>query len=169
MTINLTDPENHPANGPLTVERIERVIKALENSLAYRNGSSTDYIVADAIKGLEELLVNREAEPIYQVMYGNEWRVVNHAQYADHVTHGSTVRIVYASPETVAPDGWKLVPIEPTEDMIIEGLESAPDKVFSDQDVWAEYEKMSGCQKAAHRARLCWSAMLAAAPKLEKI
>lgn len=53
--------------------------------------------------------------------------------------------------------------------MIVEGFESAPDKVFSDQDVWAEYEKMSGCQKAAHRARLCWNAMLAAAPKLEKI
>lgn len=69
----------------------------------------------------------------------------------------------------VIPDGYALVPVNPTEDMIIEGFESAPDKFFSDENVWTEYEKMSGCQKAAHRARLCWNAMLAAAPKLENI
>ncbi|MEG9766771.1 hypothetical protein [Enterobacter hormaechei] len=69
----------------------------------------------------------------------------------------------------VIPSGYALVPVNPTEDMIVEGFESAPDKFFSDENVWAEYEKMSGCQKAAHRARLCWNAMLAAAPKLENI
>ncbi|MGU9870109.1 hypothetical protein [Kluyvera ascorbata] len=38
MTINLTDPANHPANGPLTAERIERVIEALQRSIQYQNG-----------------------------------------------------------------------------------------------------------------------------------
>ncbi|WP_186436517.1 hypothetical protein [Enterobacter chengduensis] len=33
--------------------------------------------------------------------------------------------------------------------------------------VWEAYEAMSGCQQAAHRAKLCWSAMLTAAPKPE--
>lgn len=61
MTINLTDPANHPANGPLTAERIERVIEALESSLKYRNGSSMDNVLADAVKGLRELQVSREA------------------------------------------------------------------------------------------------------------
>jgi len=31
------------------------------------------------------------------------------------------------------PDGWKLVPIEPTEDMVIDGFESEPDEHFSDE------------------------------------
>lgn len=57
MTINLTDPANHPANSPLTGERIERVIEALESSLKYRNGSTLDHVLADAVKGLRELLV----------------------------------------------------------------------------------------------------------------
>lgn len=96
MTFNLTDSANHPANGPLTVERVKRVRDELQRTMFYASGGVMDYIVADAIKGLEELLVNRKAEPIYQVMYGHEWRVVNHAQYADHVEHGSTVRITYA-------------------------------------------------------------------------
>ena len=106
-------------------------------------------------------------EPVYQVMYGDCWRDVTIGQYRDHLKHESPCRAVYTAPP--APDGWKLVPIEPTEGMIIEGFESAPDKFFSDEDVWAEYESMSGCQKAAHRARLCWNAMLKAAPKLENI
>lgn len=57
MTINLTDPANQPANSPLTGERNERVIEALESSLKYRNGSSMDHVLADAVKGLRELLV----------------------------------------------------------------------------------------------------------------
>lgn len=62
MTINLTDPTKHPANSPLTVERIERVIEALESSLKYRNGSSMDHFIADAIKAIDELLERRKAD-----------------------------------------------------------------------------------------------------------
>lgn len=65
----------------------------------------------------------------------------------------------------VIPDGYVMVPIEPTEDMIVYGFESEPDEDFSDQAVWEEYQAMSGCQQAAHRAKLCWAAMIAAAPK----
>lgn len=65
----------------------------------------------------------------------------------------------------VIPEGYVLVPIEPTEDMIVEGFESEPDEDFSDPAVWEKYLAMSGCQQAAHRAKLCWAAMIAAAPK----
>lgn len=64
------------------------------------------------------------------------------------------------------PNGYVVVPIEPTEDMIVYGFESEPDEDFSDPAVWEEYQAMSGCRQAAHRAKLCWAAMIAAAPKL---
>ncbi|MEX5422598.1 hypothetical protein WCD91_14500 [Enterobacter cloacae] len=67
----------------------------------------------------------------------------------------------------VIPDGYVLVPVEPTEDMIVYGFESEPDEDFSDPAAWEEYQAMSGCRQAAHRAKLCWAAMIAAAPKLE--
>ena len=38
---------------------------------------------------------------------------------------------------------------------------------FSDAEVWEEYESISGCQQAAHRAKLCWAAMVKAAPKYD--
>ncbi|HHI1838069.1 TPA: hypothetical protein ACP4YJ_000749 [Enterobacter cloacae] len=67
----------------------------------------------------------------------------------------------------VIPDSWVLVPVEPTEDMIVNGFESEPDESFSDEKEWEEYDAMSGCQQAAHRAKLCWAAMIAASPKPE--
>ena len=78
------------------------------------------------------------------------------------------LRVAYeAGYSPVIPDGWKLVPVEPTEDMIVNGFESEPDESFSDEKEWEEYDAMSGCQQAAHRAKLCWAAMLAAAPQQE--
>lgn len=62
MTVNLTDPANHPANGRLPVQRIERVIEVLKRSNDYQNGGDMAYVITDVIKGLEELLVIRKAE-----------------------------------------------------------------------------------------------------------
>ncbi|EKK5566451.1 hypothetical protein ACIP3K_002903 [Enterobacter hormaechei] len=75
-----------------------------------------------------------------------------------------------ADPVTTAyklPEGWVAVPVEPTEDMIVNGFESEPDESFSDAEVWEAYDAMSGCQQAAHRAKLCWAAMVKAAPKYD--
>lgn len=74
---------------------------------------------------------------------------------------------IQAGNSPVTPDGYILVPIVPTEDMIINGFESVPDPHFSDEKEWKEYEALSGCLKAAHRAKLCWAAMIKAAPQQE--
>lgn len=67
------------------------------------------------------------------------------------------------------PDGYVLVPIVPTEDMIINGFESEPDPHFSDEKEWEEYKSLSGCRQAARRAELCWAAMIKTAPKKETL
>ncbi|WP_206616238.1 hypothetical protein [Enterobacter cloacae] len=72
-----------------------------------------------------------------------------------------------SSNSPVIPDGWVLVPVEPTEHMIVEGFESWPDEFFSDTEVWEAFQEMSGCQQSAHLAKLCWAAMIAAAPQQE--
>ncbi len=80
-----------------------------------------------------------------------------------------TAMLQGAEPVTTAyklPEGWVAVPVEPTEHMIVEGFESEPDEFFSDAELWEAYDAMSGCQQAVHRAKLCWAAMIAAAPKV---
>lgn len=80
------------------------------------------------------------------------------------------LRVAYeAGNSPVAPDGYVLVPVVPTEDMIINGFESVPDPHFSDEKEWEEYKSLSGCRQAARRAELCWAAMIKAAPKQENI
>lgn len=78
-----------------------------------------------------------------------------------------TGEVLYTN-SPVIPDGYVMVPKVPTEDMIVAGFESEPDEAFSEPEIWEEYQNMSGCQQAAHRARLCWAAMLAAIPPAPK-
>lgn len=80
---------------------------------------------------------------------------------------GKKAGLAEAVNSPVTPDGWVMVPVEPTEDMIVNGFESEPDESFSDEREWEAYYAMSGCQQAAHRAKLCWAAMIASAPKPE--
>ncbi|EPL0489789.1 hypothetical protein MMK47_000270 [Citrobacter koseri] len=55
---------NHPANGPLTTERLIHIRDVLQRNLQYSNGGSMDYIIADAVKAIDELLEVRKAEPV---------------------------------------------------------------------------------------------------------
>lgn len=64
-------------------------------------------------------------------------------------------------------NGLVVVPVEPTENMIIAGFEAELREEFRDPEAWKTFEAMSGCEQAAHRAKLCWAAMVAAAPQQE--
>ncbi|WP_313390114.1 hypothetical protein [Leclercia sp.] len=64
-------------------------------------------------------------------------------------------------------NGLVAVPVEPTENMIIAGFEAELREEFRDPEAWKTFEAMSGCEQAAHRAKLCWAAMIAAAPQQE--
>jgi len=144
--------------------------------------------VTERLTGLEQRAEAAEAKlaelsnqkPRYQIQkkpsYGREsvWiDVASRVEAENNLLHGYRWRMVYEGPAPdvslaeLVPDGWKLVPIVPTESMVIDGFESRPDESFSDPDEWEKYSQMSGCEQAAHRARLCWAAMLAAAPEVE--
>ncbi|HGH3375070.1 TPA: hypothetical protein ACJIK4_004650, partial [Kluyvera cryocrescens] len=150
MTINLTAPANHPANKPLPVQRIERVIEALKQSIQYQNGGDMAYVIADAIKGLEELLVSRKGDeptdderimeiegitpPAPCTIPTQSSNDVNDAAWKLHdmlTEHGplngyqfNNLKVCFYEALKVAmrnspvtPDGWQLVPKEPTEAM----------------------------------------------------
>ncbi|SQC33624.1 hypothetical protein [Kluyvera cryocrescens] len=159
MNSLLTDPANHPANSPLAAERIERVIEALESSLKYRNGSTLDHFIADAVKGLRELRESREDEMVFPdemtisddmnlyqksfaqghnacraaMLQGAEQETTAYKlpfeQWLSQQTGTIDVecgcvmtevffhwlRVAYeAGNSPVTPDGWQLVPKEPT-------------------------------------------------------
>lgn len=63
---------NHPANGPLTTERLGHVRDVLQRNLQYSNGGSMDYIIADAVKAIDELLAGRKVEPVGYYRKGSD-------------------------------------------------------------------------------------------------
>lgn len=128
--------------------------------------------------------VSVDADDKFYSWFGREWH--EHYQQNQYTTAAKQMLGVMAEsawkagrraamlqgdePVTTAyklPEGWVAVPVEPTEDMIVNGFESEPDESFSDEKEWEAYDAMSGCQQAAHRAKLCWAAMIAVAPKQE--
>ena len=132
-----------------------------------------------------ELQVRRRADNAEPVAWDYEWascitcegpqnfkRVIEREappEWAVDEGQAKNITLLYAAPPApVVPNGWIAVPIEPTEDMIIAGFESAPNEDFSEPEEWEAYAAMSGCQQAAHKARLCWDAMIAAAPEAGK-
>lgn len=64
--------ENHPANSPLTIDRLTNVRDVLQRHLKYSNGGSMDYIIADAVKAIDELLEARKAEPVGYYRKGSD-------------------------------------------------------------------------------------------------
>lgn len=157
----------------------ERLLKIQQWRETYGSGSNVVLPAEEAEVLAHIALASLEAEPVIYVMAGedfdteatstskavvdgwvDEWNQVGEPGYR-------TVPLFTATPGSVVPDGYVLVPIEPTEEMIVQGFESEPDESFSDAEVWEAYESMSGCQQAAHRAKLCWVAMIAAAPQQE--
>lgn len=117
----------------------------------------------------KELLALRKAKPVAWISSG-EFAILSRLKQHSAVEVGlfNAQRFGDDTPlftSTPIPAGWKIVPIEPTERMVTAGFESEPDESFSTDEEWEAYEAMSGCQQSAHKAKLCYVAMLAAAPE----
>lgn len=126
-----------------------------------------------ALSAMKRALASLEAEP---VSWTDEQELRDVAKFGcayqftvNPITPNAdprrVIKLYTAPPAPLVPDGWVMVPVEPTEHMIVQGFESEPDEGFGNSDAWEAYDAMSGCQQAAHRAKLCWAAMIAAAPK----
>ena len=61
--------------------------------------------------------------------------------------------------EQQQPEGWKLVPVNPTEEMLLSGLNAAEEEKFSFHGKHISYETT-----ATHLVRVAYRAILAAAP-----
>jgi len=142
------------------------LLRDVSAKLPRASGLKMDIVIHEAA------LAALTAEPVYFVEIEGDQDI-----NAGRVTEGKRpdlgllpdgINHLYAAPPApVVPDGYALVPIIPTEDMIINGFEAELREEFRDLDAWEAYEAMSGCEQAALRAKWCWAAMVKAAPQQE--
>lgn len=134
---------NNPSN--------ERLKQHIDNPLD--NGLSR----AEVMEVIRELLTLREAgkEPVAWLWRWSDdaegyWR---YSEERIEASGSAKVKPLYAAPQLPAvPDGWVMVPITPTAEMRMNGIEAATNAM----------QLIEECP-----TRHCWRAMIAAAPKPE--
>lgn len=110
--------------------------------------------------GLSAEPSNREVSALARIaLAAKRSEVVAYMTYKGHLLHAADPKVLEHSepqplydapqPAHTEQDGWKLVPIEPTEEMLISGVAAG---VNASPSPWCPYT---------------WKAMLAAAPKPE--
>ena len=53
---------NHPAHGPLSLDRLHQIHETLSKASAQSDGGNLGYAMADAVKVIDEVLAARNAE-----------------------------------------------------------------------------------------------------------
>ncbi|WP_354689382.1 hypothetical protein [Citrobacter portucalensis] len=53
---------NHPANGPVSLNRLHQISEILSKAAAQSDGGNLGYAMADAVKVIDEVLAARNAE-----------------------------------------------------------------------------------------------------------
>ncbi|WP_373203949.1 hypothetical protein [Citrobacter amalonaticus] len=80
-------------------ERAREKVMGLELAVTQTAFADTRAELEEELELARIALASLEAVPVYQVVYDSDtWRDINQTQFADHVNHGSPVRIVYAAP-----------------------------------------------------------------------
>lgn len=64
----MTKSTNHPAHGPVSVERLHQIREHLQHDTQYSNGGNRAYILADMLKVVDEVLAGRNAEPVADIV-----------------------------------------------------------------------------------------------------
>ncbi len=59
---------NHPAHGPVSLDRLHQIREHLLHDSQYSNGGNRAYILADMLKVVDEVLASRNAEPVADVV-----------------------------------------------------------------------------------------------------
>ena len=208
---------NHPAHGPVSLERLHQIHGILSKASAQSDGGNLGYAMVDAVKVIDSAIAAFDAEP---VAWTEKCEITNmqatglYLRGFPNNAHGRDIALYTAPPAPVSvpaamemdddfdsafehgkavgwnayraamlqgadgnapahfrsrpaqsslspaqggnspviPEGWVMVPIEPTADMR-EAYHQAQ----------AEYEDVDGLWSPDHQ----WQAMLAAAPKQE--
>ena len=132
---------NHTANGPVSLKRLHQISEILSKAAAKSDGGNLGYAMADAVKVIDGAIAAFGAEP---VLYAAEETLAYarmgelhlkclsqpmgdaviplyvHRQATDEIgswnNHMNTPT-TQAGNSPVTPDGWQLVPKEPTEAM----------------------------------------------------
>ena len=65
---------NHPAHGPVSLDRLHQISEILSKAAAQSDGGNLGYAMADAVKVINGVIASRSAEPVFFIeVEGDDW------------------------------------------------------------------------------------------------
>lgn len=99
---------NHPAHGPVSLDRLHQISEILSKAAAQSDGGNLGYAMADAVKVIDGAIAARDAKPVaWQWEYRDKRHVTNDQRRAKIVAEDGEVLVqpLYTSPPApVVPD-----------------------------------------------------------------
>ncbi|HHR4201289.1 TPA: hypothetical protein ACS509_000973 [Salmonella enterica] len=94
---------NHPANGPVSLDRLHQISEILSKAAAQSDGGNLGYAMADAVKVIDGAIAAFDAEPV-AVINGAREPVL----YGEHIGIAIGTHLYTAPPAPVVPtfDEW---------------------------------------------------------------
>ncbi|ELI9465700.1 DUF551 domain-containing protein [Escherichia coli] len=91
---------NHPAHGPVSLDRLHQISEILSKAAAQSDGGNLGYAMSDAVKVIDEVLAGRKAEPV------GTFRKRPCGYYPSF--HEDAVPLYTTPPAPVIPEGLRL-------------------------------------------------------------
>ncbi|MFO3803730.1 DUF550 domain-containing protein [Citrobacter portucalensis] len=147
----MTTNPNHPANGPVSLDRLHQISEILSKAAAQSDGGNLGYAIADAVKVIDGVIAAFGAEPVaYMFKDGDDIEYNGHNEFSGG---GKGVPLYTAPPAPVVPDcvkvrrehaEWSDVtfgdvgPVGPLKHLSKEALEAAA--APGDHSEWADMQ-----------------------------
>ncbi|EGT0641219.1 hypothetical protein JAG25_003807 [Citrobacter werkmanii] len=115
---------NHPANGPVSLDRLHQIREHLQHDTQYSNGGNRAYILADMLKVIDEVQASRNAEPVLPdekpMPEASKMHAIDAVAAIAEVRGWNACRaaMLKAGNSPVTQDGYVLVPKEMTPEMM---------------------------------------------------
>lgn len=103
---------NHPANGPVSLERLHQIHEVHSKAAAQSNGGNHGYAMADAVKVIDGAIAAFGAEPVAEIKisrggYDKGEKIIDYfSEEIQHLTEGQ--KLYTAPPAPVAMKGHQI-------------------------------------------------------------
>ncbi|EJM3644581.1 DUF551 domain-containing protein [Salmonella enterica] len=98
---------NHPAHGPVSLERLHQISEILSKAAAQSDGGNLGYAMADAVKEINGVIAARNAKPVawqFKAVNG-EWISISGTGKNQAASEGCEIRQLYTTPPApLVPD-----------------------------------------------------------------
>lgn len=97
---------NHPAHGPLSLDRLHQISEILSKAAAQSDGGNLGYAMADAVKVIDGVIAAFGAEPVaYMCKDGDDIEYNGHNEFSGG---GKGVPLYTTPPAPVVPEGLRM-------------------------------------------------------------